>query len=227
MIISIHQPQYLPWLPYLLKIEESDLFIILDSVDFQKNGLQNRNQIKTAQGGSWLTVPVRQKFGQKIVDVEINGGVDWRKKHWVSIVQNYGKASCFNRYAGELESLYLKEWEKLIDLNLELLQMMLRWMEIPTRLLRSSGMQAQGKSSDLVLNLCREAGATRYVSGFGGCSYLDSGAFANAGIDIVYRSPNLPVCYPQQYPKVGFLNDLSALDLILNCGTDWRSFVGG
>ena len=66
MKVAVHQPQYLPWLPYFLKIENADLFIFLDTVAFQKNGIQNRNKIKTAQGGQWLTVPVRQNLGQKI-----------------------------------------------------------------------------------------------------------------------------------------------------------------
>ena len=72
MNIGIHQPQYLPWLPYFLKIDQSDVFVILDTVDFQKNGLQNRNQIKTNQGAQWLTVPVRQQLGQKIIDVRVD-----------------------------------------------------------------------------------------------------------------------------------------------------------
>lgn len=225
MNVSIHQPQYLPWLPYLLKIEESDLFIALDSVDFQKNGLQNRNQIKTAQGPIWLTVPVRQRLGQKILEVEINAVTDWRKKHWNSIVQNYGKATHFRRYADELEEFYSHTWCNLCDLNLALLQLLLGWMEISTPIRRSSSMKSEGKASELVLNLCRESGAQRYLSGVGGAGYLDGESFREAGIDVDYRPPALPDNYPQLFPKVGFMNDLSALDLILNCGSDWRSYL--
>lgn len=225
MIVSIHQPQYLPWLPYFLKIAESDVFILLDSVDFQKNGIQNRNQIKTAQGASWLTVPVKHQLGQKILDIEINNSVDWRKKHWNTIFQNYGKASSFKAYLSDLESLYSQEWNSLVEINIRILEMLLRWMKIPTKIVRSSQMNAKGKASELVLNLCLEAGATSYISGTGGKNYLDEDAFKSAGIIINYNSPALPSLYPQMHTKAGFLNDLSALDILLNCGDSWLNHV--
>jgi hypothetical protein len=225
MNIAIHQPQYFPWLPYFLKIEESDLFIVLDTVDFQKNGLQNRNLIKTAQGAHWLTVPVRQQLGQKIVDVKIDISTDWRRKHWQTLQQCYRKAVFFDLYGEELEALYARDWPSLNELNIEILSMMMRWMGIRTPLVRSSQMQATGAASDLVLKLCVEAGATRYLSGTGGKDYLEPDSFAKAGVEIVYRPAVLPEMYPQSHPRAGFINDLSALDLLLNCGKSWRDYL--
>jgi hypothetical protein len=225
MIVSIHQPQYLPWLPYFLKVEESDLFILLDTVDFQKNGLQNRNQIKTSQGAQWLTVPVRQKLGQKINEVQIDNQVDWRKKHWTTIQHSYGKALAFKCYSEELEDVFLREWLSLNELNIHLFTLMLRWLGIERRIQRSSNMAAEGNGSELVLNLCREAGAKRYISGTGGHNYLDEMAFKDEGVELVYRSSVLPEQYQQMYPQAGFLNSLSALDIILNCGQEWRKYL--
>lgn len=225
MKVSIHQPQYWPWLPYFLKIAECDVFILLDSVDFQKNGLQNRNLIKTAQGAQWLTVPVRQRLGQTLIEVEIDNNTDWRKKHWLTITQNYGKAKAFRRYAGEIESVYLQDWKKLTELNIVLLQVMLRWLGIERTIMRSSEMQAAGKSSALILNLCLEVGAKRYISGDGGQNYLDEGAFNAAGVEILFRTPALPLPFPQQHPSIRFIDDLSALDIFLNCGDEWRNFL--
>ena len=225
MNVAIHQPQYLPWLPYLLKIEECDVFIILDTVDFQKNGLQNRNQIKTAQGAHWLTVPVRQQLGQKILDVKIDNSTEWRRKHWQTLQQCYRKAPAFAMYGQELEHFYAREWAGLNELNIELLAMLMRWMDIRTPMLRSSQMKATGVASELVLNLCLETGATRYLSGTGGKNYLEPEAFESAGIEIVYRASALPEHYPQLYPQAGFINHLSALDLLLNCGEAWRSYL--
>ena len=34
--VTIHQPQFLPWLGYLDKIDQAHLFIALDSVQFKK-----------------------------------------------------------------------------------------------------------------------------------------------------------------------------------------------
>ena len=225
MIVSIHQPQYIPWLPYFMKISESNVFILLDSVDFQKNGLQNRNRIKTAQGPNWLTVPIKQKIGQKIIDVEINNDVIWQKKHYASIVQNYGKAQFAMPYIKDLEEIYARKWDRLIDLNMHILELMLQWLDISTTIIRSSSMKSEGKGSELILNLCCEVGATRYVSGIGGKNYLDEKSFTDRGIEVVYRPPVLPIYYQQQHPKAGFFNNLSALDILLNCGSNWRSYV--
>lgn len=225
MKVSIHQPQYLPWLPYFMKIEESDLFILLDTVDFQKNGLQNRNQIKTAQGPHWLTVPVKQKLGQKICDVEINNAVNWRYKHWQTIQQCYKKAAVFKSHEQELNALYLQEWTGLNELNSELLMLMLRWMNIRTPMIRSSQMMATGNASELVLNLCLEAKATVYISGVGGKNYLVPDAFKRAGVEIDYRPSVLPGEYPQLFPQAGSIAHLSALDIILNCGSAWRNYI--
>ena len=103
MIVSIHQPQYIPWLPYFKKIDNSDIFILLDNVNFQKNGLQNRNQIKTNTGLHWLTVPIKHKLGQKIMDTTIDNNKSWGIKHWKTIKHNYQNASEFHEYKEELE----------------------------------------------------------------------------------------------------------------------------
>ena len=225
MKVAIHQPQYLPWLPYLEKIEESDVFIFLDTVDFQKNGLQNRNQIKTAQGAHWLTVPVKQQLGQKIQDVVIDNSIDWRRKHWQTIRQSYTKASFFKTYEQDIEALYAREWSGLNELNIELTTLMLSWMNIGTHIMRSSQMKATGVASDLVLSLCLAVGATRYLTGIGGKNYLDSESFGKAGVEIVYRPSSLPVAYPQLFPRAGFINHLSALDIVVNCGEAWGSYL--
>jgi len=225
MIVSIHQPQYLPWLPYFQKIDESDLFILLDTVDFQKNGLQNRNQIKTAQGTHWLTVPVRQSLGQKIQDVKIDNSINWRRKHWQTILMSYRKASAFNLYEEELESILSREWELLSELNFELMTLMLRYLNIQTPILKSSKMKAKGSASELVLNLCKEVGAKQYLSGTGGKNYLEHDIFDKADIEISYQSLVYPNTYKQTFPKIDFINNLSALDIILNCGDAWRSYL--
>ena len=69
MIVTIHQPQYLPWLGYFDKINRADIIVLLDNVQYKKNEWQNRNHIKTANGWQWVTVPVKYKFPEKIYEV--------------------------------------------------------------------------------------------------------------------------------------------------------------
>jgi hypothetical protein len=225
MIVSIHQPQYLPWIPYFQKIRDSELFIILDDVTFQKNGLQNRNRIKTSQGPLWLTIPVRQSFGQKIYDVEINNNLNWKKKHWYAIQDNYQKAPAFNNYSKDLEHIYTSNWNKLIDINIYFLELMLKWLEIDVKVIKSSSFTLESVSSKRILDLCKIVGATEYLSGLGGKNYLIEEDFINEGIKIRYQEIDLPSEYPQRYIKNGFYSDLAALDLILNCGDEAKYYI--
>ena len=225
MDISIHQPQYLPWISYFTKIEHSDLFIFLDSVDFQKNGLQNRSQIKTQQGREWLTVPVQQRLGQKINEVEIASGSQWRRKHWEKIQHSYRKANSFKTFEKEISTIFSREWLELSELNIYCIDLILELLEINTPIIKSSQMKASGHSSDLVLNLCKEAGASRYISGIGGKNYLKVGDFEDAGIEIIYHAPDLPEPYPQTFPQVDFFSDLSVIDILFNCGATWRDHI--
>src|SRR5829696_3796305 len=97
--VAIHQPQYLPYLGFFHKLYHCDLFVALDNVQFQKNGVQNRNKIKTSQGWQWLTVPVLHDFGQLIQAVQISPNVPWQRKHWSTLVSNYGRAPFFQPLA--------------------------------------------------------------------------------------------------------------------------------
>lgn len=225
MKLAVHQPQYLPWFPYLMKIEKADIFVLLDTADFQKNGVQNRNAIKTPNGAQWLTVPVIQKLGTKIKDIEI-ADQNWQKKHWKAIVQNYSKAAYFTQYAGIVESWFVREWKQLSDLNNTILTDLLAMFEIETPIDRTSNLPfTDAKATDMLVCICKHTGAKEYISGMGGKAYMDESAFENEGIKIHYESPLLPKPYTQCYQKVAFMPDLSSLDILLNCGPSWRTYI--
>ncbi len=203
----------------------SDKFILLDTVSFQKNGLQNRNELKDSNGRFWLTVPIIQNFGQKIVEVKINNNANWRSKHFQSLVHCYKKSTFFSKYIDEIEKIYLTDWHNLSDLNISLIYKIMEWMEIKTPVLLSSKIKTNGSSSDLILNLCRDNHANEYISGIGGDNYLDKKDFESHNIKIINVKPTLPNEYPQQFKKTGFINDLSVLDILFNCGNDWRKYM--
>lgn len=225
MIISIHQPQYIPWLPYFLKIAKSDLFVFLDSVDFQKNGLQNRNKIKTVHGRNWLTIPINHNSGQKISQTTTSVKVNWKRKHFQTLKICYGKSDFFSLYEPYLMSFYEQDWGNLADLNIALTLKMMVWLGIDTPTLKSSDMGIKTTASELVLDICRKNGATKYLTGSGGRNYLVLDDFASAGIEVEFIDNKLPISYKQLFPKQGFKNDLSAIDLLFNCGEGWRNKV--
>tara|TARA_B100000315_G_scaffold252052_1_gene288041 strand:+ start:399 stop:1082 length:684 start_codon:yes stop_codon:yes gene_type:complete len=224
MIVSIHQPQYLPWLPYFSKINKSDVFVFLDNVQFQKNGLQNRNELKNSSGRFWLTIPISVKLGDRIRNVEIvNDG--WSGKHVKSIRINYSKASYYSFFEDKLMTIYDKEWTNLADLNIEIIKTICQnYFEIETKLMKQSDLATTESGSSLILQICQKLKADTYVSGPSGKKYLDENEFMDHGINIDYMSNDLLPVYPQLYKNAGFINNISALDFILNVGSDWSKY---
>jgi hypothetical protein len=217
VIVSIHQPAYLPWLGYFDKIQRSDLFIHLDTVQFEKNSFQNRNRVLSKQGPFWLTVPVLTKgqhFDVPVKDIGINNNIHWQKKHLASIRMNYRKAQQYREVFHLIEPFYQREWEKLPELCGAMLRQFVKMLSIDSKIIDASDLPVvDGVKSDLVLNLCREVGATKYISGALGRDYLDMDSFAKAGIDVVFQDFSHPV-YEQAYP--GFSPGMGVIDLLMN-----------
>lgn len=216
MIVSIHQPSYLPWLGYFDKIARSDLFIWLDNVQFQKNSFQNRNKILTKDGPVWLTVPMRTSgvlYDTLLKDVEIDNSKNWRAKHLSSIRMNYNKASRFGDCFPALTRFYEREWPTLDQLCWDMLEYFNTLFCVKTPIRRASEMSADGTKSHLILDLCKKAGATTYLSGALGRNYLDVESFSAAGIAVEFQDYKHPA-YQQAYP--GFTPNLAVVDLIMN-----------
>lgn len=220
MIVSINQPAYLPWSGYFHRVAVSDLHIVLDDVQFEKNSFTNRNKIRTKEGWQWLTVPVKTKgkFGDLAInELEIENHSRWAVKHWTAIRQHYGKTPFFKNYEPQLAEIYGKSWDRLNDLMRALTAVLLETFSIRTPLRYSSDMKIDGAKDELVLNLCRAVNATHYLSGPLGRNYLREEIFAGAGIKVLYHDYRHPT-YTQAYPD--FEPDMAALDLLFNCGPD-------
>lgn len=225
MIVSINQPAFLPWLGYFDRIARSDVHIVLDHVQFEKNSVTNRNKINTNNGALWLTVPVITSgmFGSLAIDqLQISNQTKWQKKTTESIKQFYRKAPYFNAYFPFIEECLSKEWLLLNGLIKELNSYLFSELEISTRLLYSSEMNAEGTKGDLVLNLCKEVDASVYLSGPFGRDYLDLAKFSEQHVEVKFHDYSHPV-YAQNYPD--FTSHLSIIDLLFNHGKQSRSIL--
>lgn len=227
MIVSINQPAYLPWLGYFERIAVSDLHVVLDHVQFEKNSFTNRNKARTKEGSTWLTVPLATKgrFGDLAIhSLEFAANDPWAKKHWATLRMTYGKAPFFQQYAPAYEALYAQAWTGFMPMVRAFLRQHLRDLQIETPLRFSSEMGIGGTKSELVLNLCRATGATTYLSGALGRNYLDEAAFAAAGLGVRYQDYQHPT-YAQVHG--GFEPYLGVLDLIFNHGPASREILLG
>lgn len=218
MILAAHQLHYLPWLRYFHKIACSDTFVILDNLQFNKNGWQNRNKIKTPEGANVLTVPVFQSFQQPLSEVRIDTKPPWRRKHWGALQSNYGRAPFFRDHEAFFREVYERPWERLNDLNEKILFYLLKALGIKTRVIRSSELKLKGEATERLVGICKELGAEVYLTGsYAAQIYLDPLPFEREGIKLLFQEFDSPP-YPQLYPEAGFIPELSLVDLLFNSG---------
>ena len=218
--IAIMQPTYLPWVGYLDLMDQAETFVLLDSVQFDRRSWQQRNRIKTASGELMLTVPVLSKGlrDQKVCDVRLVPDSGFAARHRDSIRAAYARAPHFKDHWDALAAVYAAKHEHLVDLNLAFIGLFQRLFGLRCRLVRSSELAARGKKVDLLVALCRELGAERYLSPWGSKPYIDeNNIFAENGIELAYHSYRHPV-YPQLHGP--FLTHMSSVDLLLNEGSE-------
>ena len=217
MIVSIHQPAYLPWLGYFDKIIQSDIFVYLDTVQFQKNSFQNRNKIRTASSWMWLTVPVITKnvlFTTPLNKITIDNKNNWVKKHLKSIDMNYRKAKFFDQFYSLFERYYTNQWNYLSDLCFEMLIDIVNILKISTKIVKSSELAPMASSkNELILDICTQLNATTYLSGELGSNYIQEDSFHKKNVKVIFQHYNHPV-YRQVYS--GFEPYMGIVDLLMN-----------
>lgn len=216
--VAILQSNYIPWKGYFDLIAAVDEFIIFDDMQYTRRDWRNRNLIKTPQGLQWLTVPVivKGRYHQKINETELDGA-DWMAAHWKALCQNYRRAPFFGEIASWLEPIYLTgTFSRLSPLNIHLLKHVCTYLGIGTPLRDSTQFAlADGKTERLV-DLCRQAGATEYISGPAARDYIEEPLFQDAGITLTWFDYTGYPEYPQLWGE--FSHGVSILDLLFNCG---------
>ncbi|MDE1829746.1 MAG: WbqC family protein [Thaumarchaeota archaeon] len=221
MIVTIHQPDFLPWLGFFNKVRLSDLLVIGDHVQYRNKGYQNRNRIKTIKGWQWLTVPIVHNWGSSINEMMIlnreQNGITWDDLHLRTLQVNYGKAPFYDTYIGIFEKIYKRRIEMLAECNLEFLKAIFSILGIDIPIKRTSEMNMTGSKTDLIVEICKAVGADTYLSGMKGARYMEESTLEQNGVKLLYNNYEHPV-YEQQFMEVGFEPNMSVIDLIFNHG---------
>jgi len=218
MKIAIMQPTYLPWMGYFALMDQCDVFVFLDSVQFEKRSWQQRNKIKTPRGDLILSVPVISKgrFDQEIREVEIDTSKGFQEDHLKAIKYNYSKTKYFKQFISDLESIFLKKHRFLVDLNIELILWIKNVLNIQSQIFRSSNLAVSGQKGELLVNICKNLGAEHYISPQGAKVYIEgTNIFQTNNVELSYQEFQHPV-YVQLFD--GFLPYLSVIDLLFNEG---------
>ena len=222
----IMQPTYLSWMGYFDLMDQADVFVYLDDVQFSKQSWQQRNRIRMSHDLGWLSVPVNQKMGQLIRDAEIKSSTDFPQKHIKSVEMNYARAPHFKKYFKEFSEVLTEgaNTGKLVDLNIILIEWVAKQLQITTPRMRSSTIRVDGERSNYIVNICDHVKSKRYLSPEGAVVYLheDRHLFEGAGIEVKIQKYAHPV-WNQVYQP--FIPYCSAIDLIFNNGENSREIL--
>jgi len=224
-ILSIHQPNFLPWIGYFDKINKSDVFVILDEVQLPRGkSVANRNKIKTPQGEMELVVPISKPKGNegKVTyrEARIADG-KWAKKALKAIELNYSKAPFFDKYFSVIKDLFSKG--DFCQMNVDFIKYVVKELEINTEIELLSRKEGEyGNKNDLIVNLCRHFDANVYLSGKGAQKYNDPLYLKQYGIKLEYQEFEHPV-YTQLHGE--FIPYLSVLDLLMNHGPQSKNYL--
>jgi hypothetical protein len=218
--IVIHQPDFLPHAGFFHRFLHADAYVALDHVQFvtgTSRSWTHRDRIKTPRGAQWLTVSVRKApLGTPINAMRLSD-TDWRAQNLNLVMENYRAAPFFEQVFPELQALYAQPSSMLADFTMASIEMLLRLLDIRIPTVFSSSLQPSGHGNELLVDILRKVGATRYLSGPGARAYFEPGPFEKAGIPVVWQEFQPPV-YPQLHGE--FVAYLSCIDMLFNCGIE-------
>ncbi len=217
---TILQPGYFPWLGFFNQMANSDIFVFLEDVQFDRRGWRNRNRVKGVSSPILLTVPIQKKgrYEQSLMETRIDNTVPWVRKHLKTIQFNYRKSPYFDRYYPDLEKCLTTPWEFLLDLDLALIECHMSWLGLQVKTLRSSNIHVEDmdKTGRLV-EICLKAGITDYISGPLCTDYMEYAQFKSADVRLWLHRYVHPE-YSQLHSK--FEPYMAALDLLFNMGDE-------
>lgn len=225
MKAAIHQPNFIPWLGYMNKIAQADVFIFLDTVQYNRRGLTNNNKIKTPNGELSITMPVIKGVyaEQKVSDVLLFDHSKSAEKICRTIEANYKKANYFDVFYPEFRQIMFEHSGLLMDLNMALIKWGMKAFNIKTDLKKASDFEIilEEDPSERLIRLTKAVGCNEYITGKGGFNYQDEERFHTEGIKLT-----LPTFNPPPYVQLwgAFIPNLSFVDALFNCGNSASTF---
>jgi hypothetical protein len=215
------QPTYLPWAGYFNLIQQAEVFVFLDDVQFSAQSWQQRNRVVVGGQPHYLTVPVLTKgrAEQEIREVQTDERQNWRKKHLSTLQQAYARHPHGKETVTLVAEVLSSGSTSLAQLNMDLVLAFCGVLKLAPRMAKSSELPVAGRRSAHVLDICRHFAADTFLSAAGSRDYIEEeGILAAGGVTVLYQNFDARP-YPQ--PKVQeFISHMSVVDLLANVGFD-------
>lgn len=219
MIIGAMQPHFMPAAGYFGLLKNVDVFVMLDSVQYDKRSWQQRNYFIINGQKKYLTVPtlVKGKSNQKINQVIIDKSSDYISKHLKTIELNYKRNHNFNIIFEGIKKIYNNNFHLLSDFNIELIKYFCKLLKIKTKIVLLSDLNLSGSKEILIHNLCLKLNCTKYISTIGSKNYLSK--IKDNKYKILYYNFNY-----QPYQNSDF-SGLSTLDTIIRLNEKTNDYI--
>ena len=184
--VAIHQPEHFPYMGFFQKMEYSDVFIILDDVQYSKGNWQNRNKFLNKNDvDEFFTIQLEKRAYKKLInEVEVSDS-DWKKTILSKLYQNF-----------KIDFTDVYSYKKLVDINMASINWVREKLDIYTPMFLSSKLDINTQSTQRLIDITHEFG-TEYISGEGGKLYLDETLFTD--IKLSYHNQHVSNYYSSLY----------------------------
>jgi len=177
MRVAIHQPHYMPWLGYLRKIKEVDIFVYLDNVNYVRHRFQNRNRILLNGKEHWLTIPVRTNQNKPIKDVKVNWDNTWNLKQYRTLLHGYKEQIKDKKEI--IEEFFLHDDELLVDWCVRSIDLLCDVFGIKVEKVFESSLKIDATGTERLVNICKALKADAYLTGFEHKDYIKEEMFGD------------------------------------------------
>jgi hypothetical protein len=215
---------FLPWVGLFEQVRLADVLVHYDDVQLpQGRSFMSRVQLKSANGVSWLTVPIdHAKSGKLINEVILSQAEPWREKHLRTIRHAYAKRPHFDLMFALVEKIYSQPSDHLAEFNITAIEQITEWLGLAPQFMRSSALGVAGASTERLVDLCESVNCDVYITGHGALKYLNHQRFEDHGISVRYMDYRKT---PYEQGPGEFTPYVSILDAIANCGERTRDLL--
>jgi hypothetical protein len=189
---------YIPNVATLAVLAKQECVNIQTQAFYQKQTYRNRTQIAGANGVLNLSIPIEKGIkGTRLVDQDVMISYDemWQNNHWKSFVSAYQSSPFFEFYQDEFEAVFFKKQKKLLDFNMDMLQLIMDWLELDAQIKISTEQPLYNPTGEALIS-AKKATSLHFPK------YIQ-----------VFES------------KLGFISNLNALDLICCLGPESPSYL--
>lgn len=219
--ISVMQNYLFPYLGYYQLIKASDVFVCYDDVNYIKKGWINRNRILDTTGRALMfTAPLKDPSQNRLIkDTLLHESYDqWKKGFLKTLTYSYKKAAQFNNIYPIIEKVLngSRSGDSISKLCLDSLIEISNYLQISTQINPTSAIyeNANLKSSERILDICKQEKATRYINPIGGYDLYTDQEFKDIGAELRFHKIK---SYNYKQSHEPFQPHLSIMDALMFC----------